>query len=89
MAFRSRPGSAYVSLAHALEPLDHPAAEGRRNNRFLDIQILVPVQDSEGRPVGVLVANVLTRQLLWLLQDLNGKLQETSLLACSTRRAWY
>jgi PAS domain S-box-containing protein len=70
MAFRAGPGSAYVSLAHALEPLNHTAAEARRNNRFLDIQILVPVQDSEGRPVGVLVANVLTHQLLWLLQDL-------------------
>ncbi len=71
MAFRAGPGSAYVSLTGALEPLNHTAAEERRNNRLLlGIQILVPVQDSEGRPVGVLVANVLTRQLLWLLQDL-------------------
>src|SRR5580704_18624676 len=31
---------------------------------------VVPVEDSEGRPVGVLVADVLTRQLLWLLKDL-------------------
>jgi PAS domain S-box-containing protein len=70
IAFRAGPGSAYVSLTDALEPLSHTAAEARRNDRFLNIQILVPVQDSEGHPVGVLVANVLTRQLLWLLQDL-------------------
>ena len=70
MAFRARPGSAYVSLTDALKPLNRTAAEERRRSRLLNIQILVPVEDSEGRPVGVLVANVLTRQLLWLLQDL-------------------
>jgi PAS domain S-box-containing protein len=70
MAFRAGPGSAYVSLNNALEPLNQIGVEELRNNSFLNIQILVPVQDSEGRPVGVLVANVLTRQLLWLLQDL-------------------
>ena len=71
MAARARPGSAYISLTDVLEPVDHAAAEKQRSNRILSIQILVPVEDSEGRPVGVLVANVLTRQLLWLLQDLN------------------
>jgi PAS domain S-box-containing protein len=65
-AVGGRPGSAYVSLTDALKPL----VEERRSNRLMSIQILVPVEDSEGRPVGVLVANVLTRQLLWLLQDL-------------------
>ena len=70
MAFRARPGSAYVSLTDALEPLNRTAAEERQSSRLLNIQILAPVEDSEGRPVGVLVANVLTRQLLWLLQDL-------------------
>jgi PAS domain S-box-containing protein len=70
IAFRAGPGSAYVSLTDAPEPLSHIAAETHRNDRFLNIQILVPVQDSEGRPVSVLIANVLTRQLLWLLQDL-------------------
>jgi signal transduction histidine kinase/DNA-binding response OmpR family regulator/HAMP domain-containing protein len=70
MAVRARPGSAYVSLTEALKaPNLPPPAEGR-SNRLLGIQILVPVEDSEGRPVGVLVANVMTRQLLWLLQDL-------------------
>ena len=67
MAVRARPGSAYVSLTDALKP---SANEERRSNRLLGIQILVPVEDSEGRLVGVLVADVLTRQLLWLLQDL-------------------
>ncbi len=70
MAFRARPGSVYVSQADAANSLNLPAAEERRKSRLLPIQILVPVEDSEGRPVGVLVANVLTRQLLWLLQDL-------------------
>ncbi len=70
MAVLARPGSAYVSLTDALKPSNSPGAEERRSNQLLGIQILVPVEDSEGRPVGVLVANVLTRQLLWLLQDL-------------------
>jgi two-component system, sensor histidine kinase and response regulator len=70
MAVRARPGSAYVSLTDAPKPLNYAANEERRSNRLLGIQILVPVEDSEGRLVGVLVANVLTRQLLWLLQDL-------------------
>ncbi len=70
MAFRARPGSVYVSQADAANSLNLSAAEAGRSNRLLHIQILVPVEDSEGRPVGVLAANVLTRQLLWLLQDL-------------------
>jgi two-component system sensor histidine kinase/response regulator len=70
MAVRARPGSAYVSLTATLNPLNHSADEERTRHKLLGIQILVPVEDSEGRPVGVLVANVLTRQLLWLLEDL-------------------
>ncbi len=70
MAVRARPGSAYVSLTDALKPSKDTTAEERRSKRLLGIQILVPVEDSEGRLVGVLVANVLTRELLWLLQDL-------------------
>src|SRR3984957_19917270 len=70
MAAQARPGSAYVSLTETLKPSNSPVAEEHRSNQLLGIQILVPVEDSEGRPVGVLVANVLTRQLLWLLQDL-------------------
>jgi hypothetical protein len=64
---QARPGSAYVSLT-ALKPTSDVGM--RRSNQLLGIQILVPVEDSEGRLVGVLVANVMTRQLLWLLQDL-------------------
>ena len=71
LALRGRPGSVYVSdLGSDLKSLDLAAADERLSNRLLDIQILVSVQDSEGRPVGVIVANVLTRQLLWLLRDL-------------------
>jgi hypothetical protein len=70
MVIRARPGSAYVSLTDPLKPTSFTGAEERRSNQLLAIQILVPVEDSEGRTVGVLVANVLTRQLLWLLQDL-------------------
>jgi PAS domain S-box-containing protein len=70
MAVRARPGSAYVSLTDPLKPMSFTGTEERRGNQLLGIQILVPVEDSEGRTVGVLVANVLTRQLLWLLQDL-------------------
>ena len=35
--------------------------------------MLAPVQDGAGRCVGVLVANVVTRQLLDLLQDLKQR----------------
>jgi len=71
MAVRARPGSAYVSLTDTLKPSNDTAAEEHPSKmRLLGIQILVPVEDSEGRTVGVLVANVLTRELLWLLQDL-------------------
>jgi len=64
-AYARATGSAYVSLTDALKPLNRTTAEERRSSRLLNIQILAPVEDSEGRPVGVLVANVLTRQLLW------------------------
>ncbi len=71
LALRGRPGSVYISdLDDAVKSLSQAAADERLSNRLLNIQILVSVQDSEGRPVGVIVANVLTRQLLGLLQDL-------------------
>jgi PAS domain S-box-containing protein len=71
LALRSRPGSVYISdLGEGLKSVSQMAPGDRPSNRFLEIQILVSVQDSEGRPVGVIVANVLTRQLLGLLQDL-------------------
>ena len=71
LSLRGRPGSVYISdLGHDLKIPDQPATGEHPSNRLLSIQILVSVQDSEGHPVGVIVANVLTRQLLWLLQDL-------------------
>ena len=71
LALRGRPGSVYISyLAAELKSPSLPAADGHPRNRLLDIQIMVSVQDSEGRTVAVVVANVLTRQLLGLLQDL-------------------
>src|ERR1700732_2381628 len=71
LALRSRPGSVYISYL-----ADDPKTQGQAptdehpKNRLLDIQILVSVQDSEGHTVDVVVGNVLTRQLLGLLQDL-------------------
>jgi PAS domain S-box-containing protein len=71
LALRDRPGSVYVAdLGDDLKGLSQAAADERLKTRLLNIQILVSVQDSEGRTMGVVVANVLTRQLLWLLQDL-------------------
>jgi PAS domain S-box-containing protein len=70
LAIRAGPGSAYVSLTDPFKPTNYTGSEELRSNQLLGIQILVPVEDSEGRTMGVLVANVLTRQLLWLLQDL-------------------
>jgi hypothetical protein len=40
----------------------------------------VPVEDSEGRLLGVLVANVLARELLWPLQDLERQAGSPCLL---------
>ena len=71
LALRGRPGSAYISeQADAITSSSQTPTDQHRKNRLLDIQILVSVQDSEGRTVDVVVANVLTRQLLWLLKDL-------------------
>jgi hypothetical protein len=61
LALASRPGSVYVSdLDDDLESRSQVAADEHLSNRLLSIQILVSVQDSEGRPVSVIVANVLT-----------------------------
>jgi PAS domain S-box-containing protein len=71
LALGGRPGSAYISeRADDLTPSSQAATDQHQKNSLLDIQILVSVQDSEGRTVDVVVANVLTRQLLWLLKDL-------------------
>jgi two-component system sensor histidine kinase/response regulator len=71
LALRSRPGSVFIAdLGDGLKSTSQAAADEHLSTRLLNIQIFESVQDSEGRPVGVIVANVLTRQLLWLLQDL-------------------
>jgi signal transduction histidine kinase/DNA-binding response OmpR family regulator/HAMP domain-containing protein len=71
LALGGRPGSVYLSeLADDVKSTSQAATDEHRSNRLLDIQILVSVQDSEGRTEDVIVANVLTRQLLWLLRDL-------------------
>jgi PAS domain S-box-containing protein len=73
-ALQSPPGSVYVTnLSDVSAPLRHAAVEGRLSNRLLNIQMLAPVQDVSGRCVGVLVANVVTQQLLNLLQDLKRR----------------
>jgi PAS domain S-box-containing protein len=73
-ALQSPPGSVYVTnLSEVSEPLHRAAVEGRLSNRLLNIQMLAPVQDGSGRCVGVLVANVVTHQLLDLLQDLKRR----------------
>ena len=70
LALRGGPGFVYVSNSgDGVESLSQAGAD-EQSKRLLDIQITVPVQDSEGRTVGVIVGNVLTRQLLGLLQDL-------------------
>jgi PAS domain S-box-containing protein len=71
LALRGRPGSAYISeRADDLTSSNQSPTDQHQKNSLLEIQILVSVQDSEGRTVDVVVANVLTRQLLWLLKDL-------------------
>src|ERR1700719_1543186 len=71
LALRGRPGSAYISeRTDDLTSLNQTPTDQHQKNSLLDIQILVSVQDSEGRTVDVVVANVLTRQLLWFLKDL-------------------
>src|SRR5271165_1849978 len=74
LALHSPPGSVYVSdRVDVSEPLRQPAAQGHPSNRLLNIQMLAQVQDGAGRCVGVLVANVVTRQLLDLMQDLKQR----------------
>jgi PAS domain S-box-containing protein len=71
LVLRDRPGSVYVTgLGDDSKDLSQAASDGRQKPRLLNLQILVSVQDSEGRTVGVIVADVMTRQLLWLLRDL-------------------
>jgi signal transduction histidine kinase/CheY-like chemotaxis protein/HPt (histidine-containing phosphotransfer) domain-containing protein len=71
LALHSPPGSVYISgLNDVSEPSRQAAAAGRLSNKPPNIQMLAPVQDGSGRCVGVLVATVVTRHLLDLLQDL-------------------
>jgi PAS domain S-box-containing protein len=74
LALRSPAGSVYVSeLADVYGPLRQAAAAGHLSNGLLNIQMLAPMQDSSGRCIGVLVANVVTRQLLDVVQDLKKR----------------
>jgi PAS domain S-box-containing protein len=69
LALHGPPGSVYISDSGngSLQPA---AAAGSLNNRLFHIQLLEQVRDGAGHIVGVLVANVVTRPLLDLLQDL-------------------
>jgi PAS domain S-box-containing protein len=71
-ALHSPLGSVYVS--DSSQPNRPGAVNDPASNRRLDIRLLAPVQDSESRCIGVLVANVETRQLLDLLQDLKRQI---------------
>ena len=74
LALRSPAGSVYVSeLAEVYGPLRQAAAAGNLRNGLLNIQMLVPIQDASGGHIGVLVANVVTRQLLDVVQDLKKR----------------
>jgi signal transduction histidine kinase/CheY-like chemotaxis protein len=65
-------GSVYISdLSDVSASLARAALEDRLSNSPLNIRILTPVQDGRGRCAGVLVGDVVTTQLLGLLQDLN------------------
>ena len=74
MALHGPYGSVYMcDLSDVSKPLAQAAAEKRPSNRPLNIQILAPVQDGKGLCVGVLVGDVVTSQLLDLLQDLKRR----------------
>jgi signal transduction histidine kinase/CheY-like chemotaxis protein len=65
-------GSVYISdLGDVSASVARAAAEDRLSNRPFNIRILVPVQDGRGRCAGVLVGDIVTAQLLDLLQDLS------------------
>ena len=73
-AIHSPPGSVFISdWADVSTRLSKPTAGRRPTNRLLNVQMLAPVQDSAGVCVGVLVANVMTRQLLDLLEDMKQR----------------
>jgi hypothetical protein len=72
LALNGSYGSVYVSdLSDVSASLARAAAEDRLSNRPLNIRILVSVQDGKGRCAGVLVGDIVTTQLLDLLQDLS------------------
>jgi PAS domain S-box-containing protein len=71
LALHGPPGSVYISDSGSGSAPHQPAATaGSLNNRLFHIQLLEQVRDGAGHIVGVLVANVVTRPLLDLLQDL-------------------
>src|ERR1700722_2109030 len=56
LALHSAPGAVYLS-----DPLHQADSKGHLNNGLISLRFLAPVQDSEGRSIGVLVANVVPR----------------------------
>jgi PAS domain S-box-containing protein len=65
LALQSAPGSVYIS-----DPLYQADSKGHLSNGLIGLRFLVPVQDGEGRRIGVLIANVVPQPLLVFLQDL-------------------
>jgi PAS domain S-box-containing protein len=71
LALHGPPGSVYISdSSNGSSSLQSVAKEGSSNRRLLHLQLLEQVRDGTGHVLGVLVANVVTRPLLDLLQDL-------------------
>jgi PAS domain S-box-containing protein len=74
LTLHGSPGSIYISdLSDVPESVRTALAESRPSNRLLSIQFLAPIEDRTGHCVAVLVANLMTRQLLDLLQDLKKR----------------
>jgi len=70
LARRIAAGAVYVSgPADLPQPLRQAGAQGRLTNVALNLQVLTPVQDPEGRCVGVLVGDVTTGGLQTRLQS--------------------
>jgi signal transduction histidine kinase/ActR/RegA family two-component response regulator len=70
-ALHRSPGAVYISdLSQIPEPLRRRLAAGKLFDQNLDIQMLTAVQDAVGHTVRVLVANIPTKPLHDLLEDL-------------------
>jgi PAS domain S-box-containing protein len=73
LALHSPSGSVYVSDLSDVAEVGQVGGESSQSHRPLNMQLLTPLQNGSGRPTGVLVANVVTRQMLDLLQDLRKR----------------